>query len=101
MNKWIVLPAYQKNGGESNIFSVGERREEKSKGYESYSIKADVNGLENARLVASAPELLDALRQIEGMCNMPEVKRAMMKHEQAYYHEVMNAAREAISKAEG
>ena len=56
-----------------------------------------IRGDENAAF----SELLDALRQIEGMCNMPEVKRAMMKHEQAYYHSVMRAVREAISAAEG
>lgn len=54
----------------------------------------------NARLIAAAPELLDALKAIKGMCNMPEVRQAMMKHEQAYYHKTMNAARAAIQKAE-
>lgn len=45
-------------------------------------------------------ELLKALQDLEGMCNMPEVKQAMMRHEQAYYHKTMNAARVAIRKAE-
>lgn len=55
----------------------------------------------NARLIAAAPELLEALKMIEGMCNMPEVKNAMMKHEQAYYWKTMTTARAAIAKAEG
>lgn len=46
-------------------------------------------------------EMLDALRRIEGMCNMPEVRQAMMKHNQAYYHTTMNEVRKAISKGEG
>lgn len=55
----------------------------------------------DAAKVAAMPELLDVLKEVEGMCNMPEVRQAMMKHEQAYYHKIMNAVRAAIRKAEG
>ena len=44
-------------------------------------------------------ELLEALEDLIGMCNMPEVKQAMMKHNQAYYHGTMRAANHAVYKA--
>ena len=54
--------------------------------------------LEAFRVQNIASQLVSALRQIEGMCNMPEVKQAMMKHEQSYYHKVMRVVREALSR---
>jgi len=56
---------------------------------------------DDAAIIAAAPALLAALQQLEGMCNMPQVRQAMMKHEQAFYHKCMNAARVAIREAEG
>lgn len=48
-----------------------------------------------------SPELLEAFSNLEAMCNMPEIRQAMMKHNQSYYHTTMYAARIAIKKARG
>ena len=56
--------------------------------------ESNANGL----LIAASPELLQALEDLIGMCNMPEVRQAM-KHNQAYYHGTMRAANHAVYKA--
>lgn len=55
----------------------------------------------DAPKLAAADDLLKALSELVGMCNMPEVRQAMMKHNQAYYHATMYNANSAIQKAEG
>lgn len=49
----------------------------------------------------AAPDLLKALSDLVAMCRMSEVRQAMMKHNQAYYHTAMYEANSAIRKAEG
>lgn len=62
---WEVLSPYTKNGKDTNVYPIGEEDDENS-----HTIVADAFGPDNARLIAAAPYMLEALKGLFEQCAM-------------------------------
>ncbi len=59
---------------------------------------------DNARLIAAAPELLEALRKVEPLGDVSlyrDILKALRPHERDAFHDIIAGVRAAIAKAEG
>jgi hypothetical protein len=87
---------WQANG--SHIYTADSERALLAQVFNPGSKASDYPLVENARLIAAAPELLEALKAIELALKLPTVTPAQVLHESGV---IRQGIRAAIARAEG